>query len=165
MSLRELGHLDDARQAITRALDIADKHTNRLWTAHWLVEYARLERASGRPAIALEAAHRAATIQRTIGDQSREALALDEAGEAYRALGQPEEAVAFHRRAVAVHRQLHDTWQLALALSHLALDLAEDSRPEEARQHWREADSLLAGFPDFRAANAREHIHGLLPDQ
>nr|WP_285473573.1 tetratricopeptide repeat protein [Actinoplanes sp. NBRC 101535] len=84
MSLRELGRLDDARQAITRALDIADKHTNRLWTAHWLVEYARLERASGRPAIALEAAHRAATIQRTIGDQNREALALDEAGEAYR---------------------------------------------------------------------------------
>ncbi|GAA1636848.1 ATP-binding protein [Actinoplanes couchii] len=162
MSLRELERIDEARLAIERALGIADKHANQVWTAHWLVECARVERASGEPATALEAAHRAATIQRTIGDQSREAMALDEAGEAYRALGQPKEASAFHRRATAAHRRMQDKWQLAISLHHLALDLTDESRHEEAHRHWHEAHSLLATFPDARSVRMREQIFGLM---
>ncbi|MET7959354.1 tetratricopeptide repeat protein [Micromonospora zamorensis] len=115
-------------------------------------------RASGRPAEALEAVHRAATIQRQLGDRSREAMALDGAGEAYRELGQADEAIAFHLRAAAVHRQLGDKWQLALTLDHLATTLTAAGRPEEAGRHWREAHNLLVGFDDARAAALQEGV-------
>lgn len=157
MTLRELGRVDEARGAIESAIAIAEG-ASQAWLGHWLVEYARVLRASGRPAEALEAVHRAATIQRQLGDRSREAMALDGAGEAYRVLGQADEAIAFHLRAAAVHRQLGDKWQLALTLDHLAAALTAAGRPEDAGQHWREAHDLLAGFDDARAAALQEGV-------
>lgn len=157
MTLRELGRTDEALAAIEVALAIAEDGSP-VWLAHWLVEYARVQRVLGRPDAALEAAHRAATVQRRLGDRSREAMALDETGEAYRGLGRPEESVAFHRRAAAVHRQLGDGWQLALALDHLATALAETGHTEEAERHRREAVDLLSAFPDARAVRLRQRI-------
>ncbi|MGC5053156.1 ATP-binding protein [Micromonospora sp. DT48] len=157
MVLRELGRIDDARAAIEAALTIAESGSP-VWLAHWLVEYARVLRGLGRPTEALEAVHRAATIQRRLGDRSREAMALDGAGEAYRELGQPEQAIAFHVRAAAVHRQLGDDWQLALTLDHLAMALTDAGRPEEARRWWGEAVERLARFPDPRAMELRHRI-------
>ncbi|MEU8209395.1 tetratricopeptide repeat protein [Micromonospora sp. NPDC049044] len=162
MALRELGRVEEARTAIESAIAIAEG-ASQLWLGHWLVEYARVLRACGRQAEALEAVHRAATIQRQLGDRSREAMALDGAGEAYRELGQADEAIAFHLRAAAVHRQLGDDWQLALTLDHLAAALTAAGRPEEAGQQWREAHSLLAGFDDARAAAIRERIAASTP--
>ncbi|MEV4481694.1 ATP-binding protein [Micromonospora coxensis] len=157
MTLRELGRTGEALAAIEAALAIAETGSP-VWLAHWLVEYARVQRALGQPAAALEAAHRAATIQRQLGDRSREAMALDEAGEAYRGLGRPEEAVAFHRQAAAVHRQLGDDWQLALTLDHLAAALAETRHTEEAHRCRHEASMLLTRFPDARAERLRARV-------
>ncbi|MEU8264287.1 tetratricopeptide repeat protein [Micromonospora sp. NPDC048999] len=157
MTLRELGRTEEAMAAIERALAIAEG-ASPVWLGHWLVEYARVQRATGRPGDALVAAHRAATIQRRLGDRSREAMALDGAGEAYRELGQPDQAVALHRQAATVHRQLGDGWQLALTLDHLAAALVDAGRPEEGSRWWREAVALLAGFPDPRAAGLRSRI-------
>ncbi|MEU4643977.1 tetratricopeptide repeat protein [Micromonospora sp. NPDC023814] len=157
MTLRELGRTGEALAAIEAALAIAEDGSP-VWLAHWLVEYARVQRALGRPDAALEAAHRAATIQRRLGDRSREAMALDETGATYRGLGRPEESVAFHRRAAAVHRQLGDGWQLALALDHLATALAESGQVEEANRCWHEASMILARFPDPRAGRLRARV-------
>ncbi|MFI7026820.1 ATP-binding protein [Micromonospora sp. NPDC049900] len=161
MTLRELGRTDEALTAITAALAIAERGTT-LWLAHWLVEYARVRRATDQPAQALEAAHRAATIQRQLGDLSREAMALDGAGEAYRDMGQPEQAVAFHRRVAAVHRRLGDHWQLAQTLDHLAAALTDAGNPEEAHRWRRETVALLEGFPDLRATRLRRRIEAEL---
>lgn len=161
MTLRELDRTGEALAAIEAAIAIAEG-ASPLWLGHWLVEYARVLRAFGRPAEALEAVHRAATIQRRLGDRSREAMALDGAGEAYRELGQANEATAFHLRAAVVHRQLGDDWQLALTLDHLAAALAAAGRSEEAGQHRREAHSLLSGLNDARAATIRERIAALM---
>ncbi|GGM65555.1 hypothetical protein GCM10011608_58460 [Micromonospora sonchi] len=163
MALRESGHTDEARAAIEAALAIAE-HGSPVWLAHWLVEHARVLRVLGRPTEALEAVHRAATIQRQLGDRSREAMALDGAGEAYRDLGQPEQAIAFHLRAAAVHRDLGDDWQLALTLDHLATALIDAGRREEAHRWWGEAIERLAGFPDRRAVRLRHHIESDLRD-
>ncbi|MFC4019156.1 tetratricopeptide repeat protein [Micromonospora sp. GCM10011542] len=166
MTLRELGRIEEALAAIESALAIAEGASQLWlghWLGHWLVEYARVLRASGRPAEALEAVHWAATIQRRLGDRSRGVMALDGAGEAYRELGQANEAIAFHLRAAAAHRQLGDDWQLALTLDHLATALAAAGRAEEAGQHRREAHSLLDGFGDARAAAIRERIAASLP--
>ncbi|MEH0986376.1 tetratricopeptide repeat protein [Micromonospora sp. CPCC 205556] len=103
-----------------------------------------------------------AFIQRQLGDRSREAMALDGAGEAYRELGQPDQAIAFHLRAAAVHRQLGDDWQLALALEHLAAALIEVGRVEEAHRWWREAVALLSSFPDPRAQRLRRRVESVL---
>ncbi|MEU7573369.1 tetratricopeptide repeat protein [Micromonospora sp. NPDC049240] len=161
MTLRELGRLDEARAAIDRALAIADG-TSQLWLGHWLVEHARTLRAQGQPDEALVATHRAATIQRRLGDRSREAMALDGAGEAYRELEQPEQAVAFHVRAAAVHRQLGDDWQLALTLDHLATALVDLERGDEGDRWRREAVALLSRFPDGRAVTLRRHLTAAL---
>ncbi|RAO30094.1 Regulatory protein AfsR [Micromonospora noduli] len=161
MTLRELGRTDDALAAIGRAVAIAELGSP-VWLAHWLVEYARVQRAVGRPAEALEATHRAATIQRQLGDRSREAMALDGAGEAYRELGQPDQAIAFHLRVAAVHRQLRDDWQLVLTLDHLATALIDVGRVEEAHRWWREAVALLSSFPDPRAERLRRSIESVL---
>jgi tetratricopeptide (TPR) repeat protein len=99
-----------------------------------------------------------ATIQRRLGDRSREAMAVDGAGEAYREMGQPDEAVSFHLRAAATHRQLDDDWELAVTLDHLALALVAAGRAEAAHRHWQEADTLLARFDDPRAAALRHSI-------
>ncbi|MEU4554339.1 ATP-binding protein [Micromonospora violae] len=163
MTLRELGRTEDALAAIERALALAE-HGSPVWLAHWLVEYARVQRAAGRSAKALEATHRAATIQRQLGDRSREAMALDGAGEAYREVGQPEQAIAFHRRSAAVHRQLGDDWQLALTLDHLATALIDVGRAEEAHRWWREAVTLLSNFPDARAERLRRRVESALGD-
>ncbi|WP_406070336.1 ATP-binding protein [Micromonospora sp. NBC_01638] len=163
MTLRELGRTGEALAAIEAAIAIAEG-ASQLWLGHWLVEYARVLRALGRPAEALEAVHRAATIQRRLGDRSREAMALDGAGEACRELGQADEAIVFHLRAAAVHRQLGDDWHLALTLDHLATALAAAGRPDEAGQHRREAHSLLSGFDDARAAATRQRIAASMPD-
>ncbi|MCZ7437725.1 tetratricopeptide repeat protein [Micromonospora sp. WMMC241] len=163
MALRELGRTGEALTAIEAALAIAENGSP-LWLAHWLVEYSRVQRALGSPTSALEAAHRAATIQRRLGDLSREAMALDEAGEGYRELGQPEEAIAFHRRAAAVHRQLGDDWQLAVTLDHLATALAGIGQAEEAHRCWDEATRILTRFPDPRAERLRARVASAAQD-
>ncbi|MFF0153449.1 ATP-binding protein [Micromonospora sp. NPDC005203] len=157
LTLRELGRTGEALAAIKAALVIAENGSP-VWLAHWLVEYARVQRALGHPAAAMEAAHRAATIQRRLGDRSREAVALDETGAAYQRLEQPGEAIAFHRRAAAMHRDLGDGWQLALTLDHLAAALTGTGHAEEAERHQREAVRLLTGFPDVRAQRLRQRV-------
>jgi tetratricopeptide (TPR) repeat protein len=86
---RERGHLSDARASIEEALTIAsdEENENQVWQAHWLVESAKVQRAEEQPGEALNSYQRAASIQRMLGDRSREASALDGTGEAYQQLG------------------------------------------------------------------------------
>lgn len=152
MTERERGEIDAASRSIETAVGIAEEANNPAWLAHWLVELARVCRATGHPADALDPLHRAAALQRRIGDRSREATALDGTGEAYRDLGQPDEAIGFHIQAAVVHRRLGDAWQLAIALDNLAAALGDAGRAAEALPHRREALALLPQFDDVRAA-------------
>ncbi|MGX7827403.1 tetratricopeptide repeat protein [Actinokineospora sp. 24-640] len=97
-------------------------------------------------------------IQRRLGDRSREAQALDEAGETYRELGQPDEAAKFHRRAVTTHRDLGDRWRLGLSLVHLSLALAEIGETTESQRHAAEAREVLGDFDDPHAAELRARL-------
>ncbi|MEU7746941.1 hypothetical protein [Nonomuraea sp. NPDC049158] len=64
--------------------------------------------AMGRPAESLIAFQRSASIQRRLGDRSREARALDGTGEAYRELGAP------LRRSTSIVRQRPSTASSAI---------------------------------------------------
>ncbi|WP_280722071.1 tetratricopeptide repeat protein [Kitasatospora sp. MAA4] len=125
---------------------------------HWLTQLGHAQRAAGRPADALVSYHRAAVLQRRLGDRSREALAWDGTGQAYLELGRAQEASDFHRRALAVHRELGDRWQHAVALCCLADALDASDAPSDVQQYRREALTLLDDFTDPGALRLRERI-------
>jgi tetratricopeptide (TPR) repeat protein len=103
---RLLGDIPAAGAAIDSALHIAEASSNRMWEAFWLIEAARVHLAAGDPAEAMRCCRMAASLQRQIGDPSREATALDCAGESLLAGGNPGDAAAFHLEAARMHQRL-----------------------------------------------------------
>ncbi|MFD0408157.1 ATP-binding protein [Kitasatospora sp. NPDC127116] len=159
----EGGRTGEALESAQRAVDLAVDLDNAVAEAHWLTQLGHAQRAAGRFTDALASYQRAAVLQRSLGDRSREALAWDGAGLTYRELGRAQEASEFHRRAVAVHRELGDRWQWAVALCRLseALD-AMGGGADIAREHRREALSLLGGFTDPAALRLRDRLTAAL---
>jgi histidinol-phosphate/aromatic aminotransferase/cobyric acid decarboxylase-like protein len=104
----------------------------------------------------------AASLERQIGDHSREATALDLAGEVMLATGNAEDAAAFHQEAARRHQQLGDRWQQALAMLHLADCEQALGLAEAFREHLASALALLNQFPDHRAASLRADIQARL---
>ena len=94
-ALRGIDDIARARAAIDQAVTIAEDDENQVWQAHWLVELGDVQRAAGQPADALISYQRAATIQRRLGDRSREAFAIEGAGQAYEQMGRLDEATDF----------------------------------------------------------------------
>ena len=150
---RGLGRPDVAREHIEQALALARGHSNVAWEAHWLVEHGHVLVALDDLPGALTSFQHAAVLHRRLGDRSREAWAHDGTGTVYRLMGRPDDAADFHRLAVTVFRDTGERWPLALTLDHLA-----QAVPAEAERHWREAEGLLAAFPDPHATRRREEI-------
>lgn len=100
----------------------------------------------------------AASLERQIGDHSREAITLDCTGEVLLAAGDAESAAAFHREAARMHRQLGDSWQEALATVHLADCEQALGRDNAGRQQLAAVLTLLQQFPDTRAARLRADL-------
>lgn len=161
---RGLGDLDGARAAIDQALVIAEEDENQVWQAHWLVELGHVQRTAGQPADALISYQRAASIQRQLGDRSREAFAIEGTGQAYEQLGRIAEATDFCRVAADTHRELGDRWSQARNLHHLAYVLAQQDRPAEARTSREQALPLLADFDDPEAQALSRRIAQALSD-
>jgi hypothetical protein len=129
-----------------------------MWEAWWLVEAARVHLAAADTGEAMNCCRMAASLQRQIGDHSREATALDLTGEVLLATGNSEDAAAFHQEAARMHQQLGDHWQQALATIHLADCEQALSREDSGREHLAAALSLLQQFPDNQAARLRADI-------
>lgn len=148
---RLLGRLPDALTAINSALAIAESSNNRAWEAFWLIEAARVNLAAGDGDEAMRCCRIAASLERQIGDPSREAAALDCVGEILRATGKESEAAAFHLQAARMHQELGDRWQEALAMIHLADCEVTIGQVDSSRQHLAHALSIIEFFPDNRA--------------
>ena len=155
---RLAGDIPEAGAAIDAALRIADAASNRMWEGFWLIEAARVRLAAGEPAEAMKCCQLAASLQRQIGDPSREAAALGCAGEALAADGNPRDAVAFHQEAARMHRRLGDTWQEAAALAHLADCERALGDDDASAGHARQALALLGPFTDDVAARMRQAL-------
>ncbi|MEV3870102.1 tetratricopeptide repeat protein [Streptomyces sp. NPDC049906] len=162
---RGLGRTGDALRSAGRAVALAQEHGNPMWEGYWLLELGRVRLAGDRPEEALTAYQQAAAQQRRLGDRSREARALDGAGEAYQRLGRPADAVDFHRRAAAVHRELGDLWRWSRATASLAdaVEAAADEGDgtEGAREAARLRREVLAVPPqpgDRAAARLHERL-------
>jgi tetratricopeptide (TPR) repeat protein len=159
---RLAGNLGAAQVAINGALHIAEQASNRMWEAWWLVEAGRVHLAADELPEAMDCYRMAASLERQIGDHSREATALDCAGEIRFTTGNAEDAAAFHREAASMHRQLGDHWQEALATLHLADCEQALGREEDSREQLTLALTLLQAFPDSRAAELRTAIQARL---
>src|SRR6185437_5562727 len=147
-----------ALTVIDAALRIAEDASNRTWEAWWLIEAARVHLILDNNDEAIRCCRMAASLERQIGDHSREATALDCTGEAPLAAGNAEDAAAFHREAARMHQQLGDHWQEALATVHLA-DCEQALGLEGAsREHLAAALSLLQQFQDDRAVQLRADL-------
>jgi tetratricopeptide (TPR) repeat protein len=148
---RLVGNLTAAQTAIDAALRIAESASNRMWEAFWLIEAARVHLAADDTDEAMNCCRMAASLERQIGDHSREATALDLVGEVLLATGNAGDAASFHRESARMHQQLGDGWQQAMATLHLAdceqaLGLADDSLA-----HLTSALALFEQFPDSQA--------------
>ncbi|MFE2847170.1 ATP-binding protein [Streptomyces scopuliridis] len=161
---RTSGQAEAAACSIRAALSIADDENNEVWQGHWLAESARVERARGNPEESLRLFQKSAAIQQKLGDASREATALDGAGEACQSLARFEEAAELHRRAADTYRQLDSHWQLARAQAHLADALTSLGDHESARAAREEALHLLGSFDDPRAITLAGQVARCLSD-
>jgi tetratricopeptide (TPR) repeat protein len=155
---RLAGNHTAALAAIDAALRIAEDASNRVWEAWWLVEAARVHLALGDTDETMRCCRMAASLERQIGDHSREATALDCTGEVLLATGNAEDAAAFHLEAARMHQQLGDHWQEALAMMHLADCEQALGQGEASREHLMAALTLLQPFPDDRAAQLRADL-------
>ncbi len=159
---RLLGAVPAAAGAVDAALRIADAASNRMWEGWWLIEAARVRLAAGDPAEAMTCCKMAASLQRQIGDPSREATALDCAGQALAAAGNYRDAAAFHLEAARMHQRLGDAWQEAAALAHLAGCERELGDAGDGAGHARQALALIEPFADDEAARLRQGLQALL---
>lgn len=157
----ESGEYADALRSGEEAVAIARERQNHMWEGYWLLDLARAQHATGQLDAAQLSYQRAASLQRRLGDRSREARAWHGTGEVYRDLDRAEEAVEFHRIAAGAHRDMSDQWHLALALDGLARALRQtgsEGAQEEARSHWSEAARALAAFRDDHAVSLRARM-------
>ncbi|MBU6535577.1 ATP-binding protein [Streptomyces sp. NPDC057245] len=161
---RTSGEAAEAAYSIRAALSIAADESNQVWQGHWWAESARVERARGNPEESLRLFQKSAAIQQQLGDASREATALDGAGEACQSLGRMEEAAELHRRAAKTYRRLGSHWQLACAQTHLADALTSTGDHESARLTREEVLHLLSSFDDPRALALAEKAARRLSD-
>lgn len=145
---RTSGDVEAAVRSIQAALSIADDESNQMWQGYWWMESARVERARGHLEESLRLFHASATVQRKLGDASRESLALDGAGETCQLSGSFAEAAELHRRAADICRRLDARWPLAKAQAHLADALTALGAHEPARAARDDALRLLSGFDD-----------------
>jgi tetratricopeptide (TPR) repeat protein len=159
---RLAGNYDAALVAIDGALHIAEDASNRAWEAWWLVEAARVHLAMGNTEEAMRCCRMAASLERQIGDHSREATALSCTGEILLTTGNAQDAAAFQEGAARMHRQLGDQWQEALATIALADCEQALGQDDASREHLAAALSLLGQFPDQRAAGFRADMQARL---
>lgn len=162
MILRETGQTAGARTRIAAALKIAHELSNAVPEALYETERGKILLATGEPHKALSVLQRAALMQRRLGDRSREADALDAAGEACQALMRFDEAAELHRSAIALHRDLADRWHLALAQANLARALIHVDATDEAVQYLEEALACIIEYDDPRARALRSHLTSMI---
>ncbi|MFD5751808.1 ATP-binding protein [Streptomyces sp. NPDC127033] len=154
---REQGETEQALGSARAAVDIALALRDHRLEGYWLLPLGDAQRDSGALADALESYQRSATLQRRLGNRSREAQAWHGAALTYSRLDRDEEAARFHRMAATAHRELGDTWDEAQALDGLAATRLGDD-PATAVSHWTEALRLLDGYDDPRAAALRDRV-------
>jgi len=133
-----------------------------VWEAHWLTEAARVHLALDDTSEAMRCCRMAASLQRQIGDHSREAMAFDCTGEVLLAMGNADDASAFHREAARMHRQLGDRWQEALATGHLADSQAALGHDVASRDEATHALALLEEFTDDQAEQLKVGLRARL---
>ncbi|QTR05140.1 tetratricopeptide repeat protein [Saccharothrix algeriensis] len=160
---RLLGDPSAARRFIEGALSIAAQRRNRAWDAFWSLEAGRVFLALGAPEQALVHYQRAASLQRQLDDQVREAAVLDATGEAYQESARPGDAVGFHRYAVEVFRRFGERWRLAVALRNLGVALAAAEDPRAAAEALEEAADLFAAHDDPTARRHLAEVESLRP--
>jgi tetratricopeptide (TPR) repeat protein len=152
------GDLARAKAAIDQALSIAEDARNTMWEGLWLIEAARIHLDLGDTAEAMLSCQLAASLQRQIGDKSREAVALQCTGDVLLHMQRAEEATAFHLQAARQFHELGEAWNEAHARLGAANAAGTLDQPESEQEQLRLAYNCLAPYSDRPASTLKRGI-------
>lgn len=145
------GSLARAKAAIEDALAIAETAHNKMWGGFWLIEAARIQLDFGDTADAMLSCQAAASLQRQIGDRSREALVFQCTGDVLRRMHRTAEANAFYLQAARQFHDLGEMWNEALARLGAADCAASLGQFKSEREQLDLVRTCLAPYSDERA--------------
>jgi tetratricopeptide (TPR) repeat protein len=152
------GNLAAAKAAIDRALAIAEEARNKMWEGFWLIEAARIQLDLGDTADAMLSCQLAASLQRQIGDKSREAMALLCTGDVLRHTQRATEANAFQLQAARQFHELGDAWNEACARLSAADSAAILEQFDSGQEQLGLAYACLVPYSDPRAIALKRDV-------
>jgi tetratricopeptide (TPR) repeat protein len=152
------GNVLRAKAAIDRALAIAEEARNKMWEGFWLIEAARIQLDLGNTADAMLSCQLAASLQRQIGDKSREAMALHCTGDVLRHMQRAAEASAFHLLAASQFHELGEAWNEACARLGAADCAAILERFDSEREQLRLVYACLEPYSDWTAIALKRDV-------
>jgi tetratricopeptide (TPR) repeat protein len=138
----ERGQLVEARNALDRAVEIADP------TAAVLNNLGGVAEAQGHGAEARAFFERALRTARAVSDRASEATALDNLGNITRTLGELSQAASYLEQALAIRRLLDDGHGQATTLHNLGVLAEALGEGTQAREYFTEAESIAREVGD-----------------
>jgi DNA-binding SARP family transcriptional activator/tetratricopeptide (TPR) repeat protein len=158
---REAGDTDLAIQGLERALALYRRAGRQDGEVTALYSLGATYRAAKRFAEALSVLERCLALVAGLGDRRTECDTLADLSQVHLGLGDTARAVEHARRAIELNRRIGHTRGEASALLVLARALREAGQADEARGRLIEAEAILVGLGDPRAAAMRAEIDGL----
>ena len=161
--LVHMGRLDEARETISRCLDLTRELGETEAPGSWYPVAALVADHAGDPEQALEYARRAVDIAESTGNSFARAVAHLALGVAFKTRGESSEAVRMFEQALAVSRERRtglqfEAWVLAL----LAESRLANGEPDQARATAREAVAAAHHTPLFECVARLALAHVLL---
>lgn len=156
------GDLVGARNAIEGALAIAEEARNKMWEGFWLIEAARIQLDLNQTEEALLSCQLAASLERQIGDLSREAMVFHCVGDVCQRMGNWTDAAAFYSQASRQFDSLGERWNEALSRLGAATAASAMERFGVERDQLDLAYGLLEPYTDAIAVALRQDIRARL---
>ncbi|AZP23549.1 tetratricopeptide repeat protein [Streptomyces aquilus] len=151
-ALREVGRVEEAVQAHTRARDLYQDVGDRSGEAGAWSGLGLALREAGGVEEAVQAHTRARDLFQAVGDRTREAVAWNNLGVALREAGGVEEAVQAHTRARDLYQAVGDRTREASAWNGLGIALEQAGRVEEAVEAYGTSLEIARECEDWYSA-------------
>lgn len=149
-------HYDDARAALERARDIAERQEDDTLRARVLNAFGGIAWASGDLAEAATCYRKCAEVHRRKGNTGGEALALANLANVLHGMERYDESIAFAERALTAYGRLSDRWGTARTLPLLGLAQFRSGRGAAG------ARAVVRAFEELDALGGEPDLAGVL---
>ena len=158
-ALRHLGRLDEAADALRRAIHADEKRGDMRQLASARVSLGIVHLRAGRLRDALETFHRARSVFEEMDDPGSVAHTWHQIGTVHDSAGAAEEAERAYQRALRLRTQAEDRAGEAITLVQLGNLYRDTARADEAVSFFAQAAAIFGELgDDFREAGARSNL-------